>query len=478
MVNKELIEQWLKDLENEEFENRYQRIHDLGTYWKESDKIIPTLTKTLVKDTDTQNQIAILNIIRRNAKEMNLPFDTIFDIMINNENLAVKAMTNEVLAKIITKEKLPKLNEFLVNRDIDLNTQICVVNLVGDLKSEGKESAKLIFNLINEDVHIKVKTKAISSLGKIACDDYRKELLEILSNNEDRNLRIAAANALRNLKIVNKETIDTLLRIMKNEKDVFVKKTIIITLSLIGSDFSDIIIPEFLTISKTEEDSNLRVNTLLAANRLDIENFPFLLVDEINQEMNATKKKRVYSSLDPLVKELECKNREEFMALYKRNNVKDRGKNLELIEKIPIPSKDEIKEICKKGESQIHEFKSKGIEATKLSKEICAFANTKSGGLIFYGVEDDGTIKGSDITTQELDPQLQNSIKNNIYPTIVIDLFQKEVNSVEIIIIRIPPWNRSDVYHFNDRVVISIGTNAFYAKDEQSKKLHSGTYIS
>jgi len=147
------------------------------------------------------------------------------------------------------------------------------------------------------------------------------------------------------------------------------------------------------------------------------------------------------------------------------------------INPIAIPSQNEILDICNKGEDQLYEFKTAGTEIKKLTKEICAFANTKFGGLIFYGVEDDGTIVGTDKTKQELDQPLQNSVKNSISPSLIINIFQKDVLGHILLIIRIPPWNKKDVYHFDGRVYIRKGTNVFVTTPEESKKLHKGDYV-
>jgi len=147
------------------------------------------------------------------------------------------------------------------------------------------------------------------------------------------------------------------------------------------------------------------------------------------------------------------------------------------IKSVVIPSENEILDICKKGEDQLYEFKGARTEVRKLVKEICAFANTKLGGLIFYGVEDDGTIAGTDKKKQALDQPLQNCIKDNISPSLVVDIFQKDILGHTILIIRVPSWNKKDVYHYDGRVYIRKGTNVFIAKPEESKKLDAGEYV-
>jgi len=147
------------------------------------------------------------------------------------------------------------------------------------------------------------------------------------------------------------------------------------------------------------------------------------------------------------------------------------------IHEITIPSELDILDICKSGEDQLYEFKKAGTEARTLTKEICAFANTKLGGFIFYGVEDDGTISGSDKRRQDLDQALQNSIRNTISPPLNVKIQEKNVLGQTLIVIDIPPWNREDVYHYEGRVLIRKGTNVFVATPEESRKLFQGQYV-
>jgi hypothetical protein len=142
-----------------------------------------------------------------------------------------------------------------------------------------------------------------------------------------------------------------------------------------------------------------------------------------------------------------------------------------------MPDENEVLDVCRSGEDQIHEFKAAGTEVQKLTREIAAFANTRQGGLIFYGVEDDGTIAGTDKRRQELDQPLQNSVRNAISPALTIDLQEKDVLGYKLILIRIPPWNKKDVYQFDGRVYLRHGTNVFFAKPEESKKLHEGIIV-
>ena len=137
----------------------------------------------------------------------------------------------------------------------------------------------------------------------------------------------------------------------------------------------------------------------------------------------------------------------------------------------------EILDICRSGEDQTFEFKSQGTDVQKITKEIAAFANTCSGGFIFYGVADDGTIHGTDVSRQKLDQPLQNSVRNSIAPSLVIRLQSVKVMGYEILVIGVPPWNRKDVNQVNGVIHVRKGTNVFSAKPEEVRSLHNGEYV-
>lgn len=141
---------------------------------------------------------------------------------------------------------------------------------------------------------------------------------------------------------------------------------------------------------------------------------------------------------------------------------------------LPVPTETEILDICRNGEDQIYEFKASGTDVRKITREIAAMLNTKQGGIIFYGIDDDGTIQGSDVTRQKLDQPLHNSVKNSISPAAIVALKSVSVMGSDVLVIVVPPWNRRDVYQFDEKVLIRKGTNVFGAKPEESKKLHKG----
>jgi hypothetical protein len=143
----------------------------------------------------------------------------------------------------------------------------------------------------------------------------------------------------------------------------------------------------------------------------------------------------------------------------------------------PLPTEQEILDFAREGENQVHEFKGQGTDVRKITREIAAMLNTRQGGAIFYGIDDDGNIEGSDVLQQRLDQPLQNSIRNSISPPATIRLHTVQVMGSNIIVIIIPPWNKKEVYQFDGRILIRKGTNVFVAKPEEVRKLHSGTYV-
>lgn len=148
---------------------------------------------------------------------------------------------------------------------------------------------------------------------------------------------------------------------------------------------------------------------------------------------------------------------------------------------IHIPSENEILDICKNGEDQLYEFKAAGTEAYKISKKIAAYLHTKKGGIIFYGIDDDGTIIGSDKKRQDFDQTIHNSIRDNIDPAPNISVKERNVMGSKIIIIIIPPWDRKTMYQYtyqgDNRYYIKKGTNIFALKPDEIRKLSRGEYI-
>ena len=104
-------------------------------------------------------------------------------------------------------------------------------------------------------------------------------------------------------------------------------------------------------------------------------------------------------------------------------------------------------------------------------------ANTARGGIVFYGIEDDGTIVGSDTPAQDLDQPVQNAVHNGIAPPPAVSIESVEVLGLDVIAIIVPPWNREDVHQHGGKVLIRKGTNVLAASPNDLKRLHSGQAV-
>ena len=147
--------------------------------------------------------------------------------------------------------------------------------------------------------------------------------------------------------------------------------------------------------------------------------------------------------------------------------------------KIHMPSNEEILDLCSYGEDQLREFKAPGTSTDKITKEIAAFLHTRHGGLIFYGVEDDGSIIGTDLSRQEFDQRIQNSVRNTISPTPKIEVKERNVLGSVILLIVIPPWDRKTIHQYtkSERYYIRRGTNVFALKPDEMSKIGKGEYV-
>lgn len=205
-----------------------------------------------------------------------------------------------------------------------------------------------------------------------------------------------------------------------------------------------------------------------------------LITPKIDESGNVSKKENstVYEKV-PLLKHLPWPyfDEPERIAAVKPKKVSSQISGQSVLRMIAVPALQQILDICDSGEDQLYEFKSAGTAMEKLAKEVCAFANTKMGGIIFYGVEDDGAIENSDLSRQKFDQSIQNSIKYNITPSPAIKIVGRDILGYQIILVIIPPWNRKDVHHFQDAIYIRRGTNVFKAKADEARKLHNGEYV-
>ncbi len=146
---------------------------------------------------------------------------------------------------------------------------------------------------------------------------------------------------------------------------------------------------------------------------------------------------------------------------------------------IHVPSENEILDICKEGEDQLYEFKAPGVSTDKITKEIAGFLHTKGGGILLYGVEDDGSIIGADMRRQDFDQKIQNSVRNTISPPPSIEIKERAVMGSAVLLVVVPPWDRKAIYQntLDGRYYIRRGTNIFALKPDEIKKLSQGIFV-
>ena len=318
MVNEKEIDDWLRAINDEERIDRESIIRKLELQWEKSDKIIPLLIKSLSIIKDKKVRLAILGMLQRINRIAKFPIDILLDIIIFDEDFGIKASTFYVVIEKITLDSLEILNKHLIDSNLDDETLGLVIDLTGKLGKEADKSADLLYSIFNSRSDVNVKSKAIRAIGSVACDKYYSELINIIDNEENKFIRNAATESLRNLKEISDEIIDSILTLLQKEKSDIVKKTFFSTLSIIGIPYKEKIIPILIKFTKEDEDVNTRKNAVFFGYKMDKDNFPILIIHELEQEFRASKKKNIYSALDPLVKELGCKNKEELIRVYRK----------------------------------------------------------------------------------------------------------------------------------------------------------------
>ncbi len=147
--------------------------------------------------------------------------------------------------------------------------------------------------------------------------------------------------------------------------------------------------------------------------------------------------------------------------------------------RIYIPSDKEVLDICRLGEDQVYEFKAPGVSADKITKEVAGFLHTKGGGIIFYGVDDDGGIIGADMKRQTFDQKVQNSVRNTISPSPGVEIRERRVMGASVLLVVVHPWDRKTIYQntLDGRYYVRRGTNIFAVKPDELRKLHQGEFI-
>lgn len=99
------------------------------------------------------------------------------------------------------------------------------------------------------------------------------------------------------------------------------------------------------------------------------------------------------------------------------------------VEQITINEKPMVKKFVEDDKTEL-----KSVLNEKLEKEVVSFLNSKSGGDIYIGVADDGTVLGVD-NADKIQLAISDRIKNNILPTCLglFDIYTEEVETKTVV---------------------------------------------
>ncbi|MBU1390154.1 MAG: putative DNA binding domain-containing protein [Proteobacteria bacterium] len=131
---------------------------------------------------------------------------------------------------------------------------------------------------------------------------------------------------------------------------------------------------------------------------------------------------------------------------------------------------DKVKKGIIEGESLFVEFKEELPNVDDLSAEICALANME-GGMIIFGIKDNGEIKGLE-ETKQLEEKIMNVAGQNILPEIFIDFLVTEIQNKKIAAIEVlksasrPHQTNKGVFY------IRVGTTKRKASKEELGRIY------
>jgi predicted HTH transcriptional regulator len=133
----------------------------------------------------------------------------------------------------------------------------------------------------------------------------------------------------------------------------------------------------------------------------------------------------------------------------------------------------DVKRLIDEGEGFELEFKRKVSSPQKIAKTLSSFANTK-GGIVLFGVDDDGSVVGVESEKSELD-LIEESAKFLCDPPVLFDIKIVPFNRRDVIVVFI---NESDTKpHFvadddgEQKVFIRVNANTVIASKEVVKVL-------
>lgn len=136
-----------------------------------------------------------------------------------------------------------------------------------------------------------------------------------------------------------------------------------------------------------------------------------------------------------------------------------------------LETSEQILQRLRDPEDQLTERKPEGAGGTEFKRQIVAFANTlppSRSGILFIGVNDDGTIKGVS-NADSLQKTIRHLAENECYPAIWVDLQVLTVDETQVLAVSVPGSPRRP--HFAGPAFIRRGSETIKASDSEYEQL-------
>ena len=135
---------------------------------------------------------------------------------------------------------------------------------------------------------------------------------------------------------------------------------------------------------------------------------------------------------------------------------------------------DELAALLTDGESHQTERKRTTGDRSAIRRNICAFANDLPAigrpGVIFIGVEDDGTCANIDVNDELLRTLAQMRDDGNILPLPSLTVERKKIHGCEMAVVQVAP-SASPPVAYQGRVWIKVGPTVQLATPEEEQRL-------
>lgn len=143
-------------------------------------------------------------------------------------------------------------------------------------------------------------------------------------------------------------------------------------------------------------------------------------------------------------------------------------------------TRQEVLQLISEGENSRVEFKRKFTTFEKIARELIAFANSK-GGLIFFGIDDNGEIVGVK-SEKEAEELLLETATKYCEPQIDLKIYVMEIEGKDVVIGEVKESNKKphriqdyqpNLNYRTARVFIRMRSKSVLASKEMIKLLHT-----